>query len=218
MRVEDRLVVADQVHLVDRQHDVADAQQRDDEAVAPRLGQHALARIDQDDRQLGGRGAGRHVAGVLLVARRVGDDELALVGREEAVGDVDGDALLALGLQAVDQQREVDARRPGVPSFLLSASSAASWSSKISLESYSSRPISVDLPSSTLPQVMKRSRSLCFLGWPGSASMSLGDAGRDWCRPSEIALLLLLLHGAGLVVVDHPALALRGAWSAASPG
>ena len=28
--------------------------------------------------------------------------------REEAVGDVDGDALLALGLEAVDQQREID--------------------------------------------------------------------------------------------------------------
>ena len=41
-------------------------------------------------------GAGRHVAGVLLVARRVGDDEGALLGREIAVGDVDG-ALLALG-------------------------------------------------------------------------------------------------------------------------
>ena len=39
---------------------------------------------------------------------RVGDDELALLGREEAVGDVDGDALLALGGEAVDQQREVD--------------------------------------------------------------------------------------------------------------
>ena len=42
------------------------------------------------------------------MAGRVGDDELALVGGEEAVGDVDGDALLALGGQAVDQQGEVD--------------------------------------------------------------------------------------------------------------
>ena len=57
---------------------------------------------------IGGRGAGRHVAGVLLVARRVGDDELALRRGEEAVGDVDGDALLALGLEPVDQQREID--------------------------------------------------------------------------------------------------------------
>src|SRR5690606_823859 len=36
-------------------------------------------------------------------------DELALVGGEEAVGDVDGDALLALGGEAIDQQREIDA-------------------------------------------------------------------------------------------------------------
>ena len=76
--------------------------------VAPRLRQHALARIDQEDGEIGVRGAGRHVAGVLLMAGRVGDDELALVGGEEAVGDVDGDALLALGLEAVDQQREID--------------------------------------------------------------------------------------------------------------
>ncbi len=39
---------------------------------------------------------------------RVGDDELALVGREEAVGDVDRDALLALGGEAIDEQREVE--------------------------------------------------------------------------------------------------------------
>ena len=51
----------------------------------------------------------RHVARVLLAAGRVGDDELARVGGEEAVGDVDGDALLALGDQPVDQQREIDA-------------------------------------------------------------------------------------------------------------
>ena len=39
---------------------------------------------------------------------RVGDDELAPLGREEAVGDVDGDALLALGGEAVHQQREIE--------------------------------------------------------------------------------------------------------------
>ncbi|MNZ92720.1 hypothetical protein D3C78_1117540 [compost metagenome] len=42
------------------------------------------------------------------MARGVGNDELALGGREVAVGHIDGDALLALGLQAVDQQRQVD--------------------------------------------------------------------------------------------------------------
>lgn len=107
-RVEDRLVMADQIHLVDRQHDLPDADQLRQIAVPPRLGQHALARVDQDHRQIGGRGAGHHVAGVLFVARRIGDDELALLGCEEAIGDVDRDALLAFGGKAIDQQREVD--------------------------------------------------------------------------------------------------------------
>jgi hypothetical protein len=126
-----RLVVADQVHLVDREHDVADAEQRHDVAVPARLRQHALARVDQDDGEVGGRGAGRHVARVLLVARRVGDDELALVGREEAVGDVDGDALLALGLRPSTSSAK-SMSSPCVPCFGCRLE-RASWSSNISL-------------------------------------------------------------------------------------
>jgi hypothetical protein len=87
----------------------------------------------------------------------VGDDELALGRGEVAVGHVDGDALLALGAQAVGEQREV----LRVAAWRLGASSSASsWSSKIDLESYSRRPMSVDLPSSTLPRSVKRSRSM----------------------------------------------------------
>ena len=71
------------------------------------LGQHTLARVDQDHGDVGGGGAGDHVAGVLLVAGSVGDDELALLGGEETIGHVDGDALFALGGQAVHQQGEV---------------------------------------------------------------------------------------------------------------
>ena len=56
----------------------------------------------------GRRGAGDHVARVLLVSRRVGHDELAGLGREEPVGDVDGDALFAFGGEAIDQEREVE--------------------------------------------------------------------------------------------------------------
>ena len=106
--VERVLPKVDEVDLVDRDHDVADAEQRADQRVPPGLHQHALARIDQNDGKIGAGGAGRHVARVLLVARRVGDDEGALGGRKEAIGDVDGDALLALGLQPVDQKREVE--------------------------------------------------------------------------------------------------------------
>ena len=42
------------------------------------------------------------------MSRAVGDDELAFLRAEETVGDIDGDALLALGREAIDQQREID--------------------------------------------------------------------------------------------------------------
>jgi hypothetical protein len=48
-----------------------------------------------------------HVAGVLLVAGRVANDELACFGVEVAVGHIDGDALLTLGAQAVGQQCQI---------------------------------------------------------------------------------------------------------------
>ena len=74
--LEHVLGVADQVHLVDGYDDVLDPQQRHDEAVPARLLQHAVARVDQDHRQIAGAGASGHVPGVLLMARGVGDDEL----------------------------------------------------------------------------------------------------------------------------------------------
>ena len=66
---EPRLVEVDEVHLVDGEDDVRDAERRGDERVAPRLLDHALARVEQDDRDVGGRGARDHVARVLDVPR-----------------------------------------------------------------------------------------------------------------------------------------------------
>ena len=77
--------------------------------MPPRLRDQSLARIDQDQRQVGRAGGRHHVARVLFVAGSIGDDEFAAFGAEVAIGDIDGDALLALGLQAVGEQREVDA-------------------------------------------------------------------------------------------------------------
>ena len=42
------------------------------------------------------------------MARRVGNDEMALLGREEAVRDVDGYALFPFGREPVDQQCEIE--------------------------------------------------------------------------------------------------------------
>ena len=70
--------------------------------MTARLREDALACVDHEDGDIGGGCAGDHVAGVLLMAGGIRDDELAPVGGEKAVGDVDGDALLAFGGEAVD--------------------------------------------------------------------------------------------------------------------
>ena len=105
--LEALLAPVDEVHLVDAQHEVRDAEQRREEGVPARLLEHALAGVDEDEREVGGRRARDHVARVLDVPGGVGDDELPLGRGEVAVGDVDGDALLALGPEAVGEQRQV---------------------------------------------------------------------------------------------------------------
>ena len=106
--VEPLLREVDEIHLVDRVDDVRQLEHRGDVRVAARLLDHALARVDEDHGDVGGRGAGDHVARVLHVPGRVGELEAAARRDERAVGDVDRDPLLALGTQAVGEQREVD--------------------------------------------------------------------------------------------------------------
>ncbi len=105
--LEHVLVVVDEVHLVDAQHQVRHLQQRREERVPAALLDQALAGVDEDERQVGGRGAGDHVPRVLDVPGGVGDDELAPRRGEVPVGHVDRDALLALGAQAVGEQGQV---------------------------------------------------------------------------------------------------------------
>ena len=75
--------------------------------MAHGLFQHAVAGIDQNNRQIGGRSARHHVARILYVSRRVGDDELAARRGEVAVCNVDSYALFAFCTQTVCQQGEV---------------------------------------------------------------------------------------------------------------
>ena len=67
----------DEVHLVDGEHDALHADDVEDGGVAARLPLDAVAGVDQHDGDIGVRGAGRHVARVLLVAGAVDDDEAA---------------------------------------------------------------------------------------------------------------------------------------------
>ena len=93
--------------------------------MAPGLGEDAVLGIDQEDGEIGARRASRHVAGVLDVAGGVGDDEAALLGGEIAIGDIDGDALLALGGQAIDDKGVVDRLTSGAEALGIGGSAAS---------------------------------------------------------------------------------------------
>src|SRR6185312_4103660 len=95
------LRIIHEVHLVDGDHNVRYVEQRCDDGMPARLFRDAVSGIDEDDDQIGIAGAGDHVAGILDMARRIGDDELAPRRREIFVGHVDGDTLLALGAKTV---------------------------------------------------------------------------------------------------------------------
>ena len=112
-----RAVPADQVHLVGHDEELVARPSSAAMQVWRRVCSRRPAVASTTHQgQVGGRGAGGHVPRVLHVPGAVGDDELAVGRRRVAVGDVDGDALLALGPQAVGDEGEVDlAHARGVP-------------------------------------------------------------------------------------------------------
>ena len=93
--------------MFDAHHDVLDSEQRRYVRVSAGLGDNAAARVDQHQRDVRGRRAGEHVAGVALVARGIREDERSPRRREEPVSDVDRDALLALGTQTVGDRGKI---------------------------------------------------------------------------------------------------------------
>ena len=190
------LVVVDQVHLVDATHHVAacPAARR-----SPRGGATARARplrgVDQHQREVRGGGARDHVARVLHVPRRVGEDERAPRRREVAVGDVDRDPLLALRAQAVGEQRQVGRRRrrgAAEPPRRARAGRRGSPSRRSSR-----RPISVRLA------VVHRA---------GGGHAAVATSAASQSSPSEVALALAVFHrglgdavvGAGLAALGDP--------------
>ena len=107
--LEGRMVVADQIHLVHRDEHGLHTHERADGEVTMGLRTNAASGIDHQHGDVAVRCSDRHVAGVLLMPRGVCDEDAAAVGEVHVpVGDVDRDALLALGLQAVGQQGVVD--------------------------------------------------------------------------------------------------------------
>ena len=81
--------------------------------------------VDQEHGRLSSRCASRHIARVLLMPRGIGYDEAPSGSGEESVSNVDSNALLALGLQSVNHQREIEPFTLGAK-FLESALRASS--------------------------------------------------------------------------------------------
>jgi hypothetical protein len=107
--LEGGVLVSDEVHLVHGDDDGLDPHESADGEVPMGLGADASRRIDHEDGDIAVRRGDRHVARVLLVSGRVCDQDAAAVGQVHVpIGDVDGDALLALGLQSVGEQGVVD--------------------------------------------------------------------------------------------------------------
>ena len=159
----------------------------------------------------GGR-AGGHVARVLLVARRIRDDELALRGGEVAIGHVDGDALFALGLQSVHDKREIQFARAGAagPALALGRPRVGPQGSTVS------RATGVRSGCSCRRRPSRRSTGAESLSVRAGRDSRLypvrsGAADRTWAssmQASEIPFALLLLHRTHGIVVDQSALPL----------
>ena len=99
------LAVGDLVHLVDDDGDPADAEQMQQKTVPPALLAHAFGGIDHQQRGVRLGGTRHHVLQELDVARRIDQQHIAVRRVEPDLAGVDGDALVALGLQRVEQER-----------------------------------------------------------------------------------------------------------------
>ena len=86
--------------------------------MPPRLLNHAIARIDQYNRQVCRACAGNHVTRVLHMTRSISHDKFPLRRGHITVGNIDRDTLLAFGAQTVGEVCKIhlpaagDIRRP----------------------------------------------------------------------------------------------------------
>ena len=103
-------VPVDEIHLVDADDHVGDAEEVREEGMATTLLDDAVTGIDEDHGQVRIRSPGDHVARVLGMTGGIGDDELPLRRREVPVGDVNGDALLAFSSEPVGEERQIRLR------------------------------------------------------------------------------------------------------------
>src|SRR5690349_833745 len=130
--------------------------------MAEGLRQEPLSRINQNDGEIRIGGGRHHIARILLVTRRVGDDERSRRGRKIPIGHVDGDALLAFSLEPVDEERKIDvlAHGPVLPRITLERCQLVSGDQLLFVEQASDqgRFTVIDRTASDQPQDGARAR------------------------------------------------------------
>ena len=103
------MFVRHKVHLVDGDDDARDAHERTHGEVSEGLWAHTTRCIHEENCHIRIGCCYGHVAGVLLMTGSIGDDHPATTRQVHVpIGDVDRDALLALGLQPIGEQGVVD--------------------------------------------------------------------------------------------------------------
>ena len=98
-------IEAHAIHLVDDDHHLPHAEEVQEIAVAAGLVAHALRRVHHEHGGIGLRRASDHVAEKLGMSRRVDQNDITRRGAQPNLAGVDGDALIALGLQGIEQER-----------------------------------------------------------------------------------------------------------------
>jgi hypothetical protein len=96
--------VSDQIHLVDHDDDLFEAEHPQEAGMPPRLFSHSVACVHDEQGGFRLRRACEHVFDELLVPGGVNDDIAPFAGPEEDLGGVDGDPLDLFFLQVIHDE------------------------------------------------------------------------------------------------------------------
>ena len=197
---EPGLAPVDQIHLVDSKHHAGNAHQRQDRGVAARLLLQAVTGIDQHNRRVRVARAARHVAGILVMAGAIDQDETAPRRVEVTPGHVDRDALLTFRYEAVEQKAVIELVR------IARGPCRAPHHFALVVRKFGS-----------IPQKPADQRRFAVIDRAACEDMDDAAILRPrrggifsffLRRSSEVSILFLALHGARFIVIDEPALPL----------